>query len=149
MAAVIIHWCIAYGHKRSFIWYPNRDKPTPRQARPTTVWILYTAGLPWEFRVLLDDLVEGGEDGGDGIVRGAHVPLWVARWQLLNQVSHSVLACNIKVISVRIILPFWYTICPVSSDPFYIVTYYIKWVTTSWIHGITKGPSPIKPDIQP
>ena len=24
------------------------------------------------------------------------------------------------------------TICPRSSDPIYIVTYYIKWVTTSW-----------------
>ena len=28
------------------------------------------------------------------------------------------------------------TICPGSSDPFYIVTYYIKWVTTSWTHSI-------------
>ena len=24
------------------------------------------------------------------------------------------------------------TVCPRSSDKFYIVTYYIKWVTTSW-----------------
>ena len=24
------------------------------------------------------------------------------------------------------------TVCPRSSDPFYIVSYYIKWVTTSW-----------------
>ena len=24
------------------------------------------------------------------------------------------------------------TVCPESSDPFYVVTYYIKWVTTSW-----------------
>ena len=23
------------------------------------------------------------------------------------------------------------TVCPRNSDPFYIVTYYIKWVTTS------------------
>ena len=29
-----------------------------------------------------------------------------------------------------------HTICPGSSDPFYIVSYYIKWVTTSWTHGI-------------
>ena len=28
------------------------------------------------------------------------------------------------------------TVCPRSSDPFYIVTYYIKWVTTSWTHSI-------------
>ena len=27
--------------------------------------------------------------------------------------------------------------CPGSSDPFYVVTYYIKWVTTSWTYGIT------------
>ena len=28
-----------------------------------------------------------------------------------------------------------YTVCPRSSDPFYIVTYYIKWVTTSWTYS--------------
>ena len=28
------------------------------------------------------------------------------------------------------------TICPRSSDPSYIVTYHIKWVTTSWTHSI-------------
>ena len=28
-----------------------------------------------------------------------------------------------------------YTICPGSSDQFYIVSYCIKWVTTSWTHG--------------
>ena len=28
-----------------------------------------------------------------------------------------------------------YTVCPRSSDPFYIVTYYIKWVTTPWTHS--------------
>ena len=26
-------------------------------------------------------------------------------------------------------------IYPRSSDPFYIVSYYIKWVTTSWTHS--------------
>ena len=29
-----------------------------------------------------------------------------------------------------------YAICPRSSDPIYIVSYYIKWVTTSWTHSI-------------
>ena len=29
------------------------------------------------------------------------------------------------------------TVCPGRSDPFYIVTYYIKWVTTSWTYSIT------------
>ena len=28
------------------------------------------------------------------------------------------------------------TVCPRSSDPFYIIPYYIKWVTTSWTDGI-------------
>ena len=28
-----------------------------------------------------------------------------------------------------------YTVCPGSSDPFYIVSYYIKRVTTSWTHS--------------
>ena len=28
------------------------------------------------------------------------------------------------------------TVCPGSSDPFYILSYYIKWVTTSWTHSI-------------
>ena len=29
-----------------------------------------------------------------------------------------------------------YTVCPRSSDPFYEVTYYLKWVTISWTDGI-------------
>ena len=29
-----------------------------------------------------------------------------------------------------------YTECPGSSDPFYTVIYYIKWVTTSWTHSM-------------
>ena len=28
-----------------------------------------------------------------------------------------------------------YTICSRRSDPFYIVSYYIKWVTTSWTYS--------------
>ena len=32
------------------------------------------------------------------------------------------------------------TVCPRISDPFYIVTYYIKWLTTSWTHrNMTAG----------
>ena len=27
------------------------------------------------------------------------------------------------------------TVCPRSCDPFYIVSYYIKWVTASWIYS--------------
>jgi len=29
----------------------------------------------------------------------------------------------------------YHTICPRSNDPFFIVTYYIKWATTSWTHS--------------
>ena len=29
----------------------------------------------------------------------------------------------------------FYTICPGSSDPIYIVTCYVKWVSTSWTHS--------------
>ena len=25
-----------------------------------------------------------------------------------------------------------HTVCPMSTDPFFVVNYYIKWVTTSW-----------------
>ena len=28
------------------------------------------------------------------------------------------------------------TLCPRTSDVFYVVTYNIKWVTTSWTHSI-------------
>ena len=29
----------------------------------------------------------------------------------------------------------WCTVCPGSIEPFYIVSYYIKWVTTSWTYS--------------
>ena len=29
----------------------------------------------------------------------------------------------------------YYTVCPEISDPFYTVSYYIKWVTTSWTYS--------------
>ena len=31
-----------------------------------------------------------------------------------------------------IVLIFGDTVCPRSSDPYYIVSYYSKWITTSW-----------------
>ena len=30
---------------------------------------------------------------------------------------------------------YFHTVCPRSSDPFYIVYYYINWVTTSWTYS--------------
>ena len=32
--------------------------------------------------------------------------------------------------------PGLYTVCPKSSDPFYMISYYIKWVTTSWTYSM-------------
>ena len=43
-------------------------------------------------------------------------------------------ACESKVMIL-------YTVCPGSSDPFYVVTYYIKWVTTSWTYSMQYHPS--------
>ena len=41
-------------------------------------------------------------------------------------------------------VPMIYTICPRSSDPFYIVTYYIKGVTTSWAYSIYLDPARVQ-----
>ena len=30
----------------------------------------------------------------------------------------------------------FHTVCPRSSDPFYIVTHYVNWVTTSWAYSM-------------
>ena len=34
-----------------------------------------------------------------------------------------------------------HTVCPGSSDPFCNVTYYMKWVTTSWTYSTKDGSS--------
>ena len=39
-----------------------------------------------------------------------------------------------KLVLVKTMVTF--TVCQRSSDPFYVVTYYIKWVTTSWTYSI-------------
>ena len=31
------------------------------------------------------------------------------------------------------------TVCPGSSYPFYVVTYYTEWVTTSWTYSTLTG----------
>ena len=48
----------------------------------------------------------------------------------LNENWHGALTSLVKYLLPR------YTVCPRSSDPFYIVSYYIKWVTTSWTDSI-------------
>ena len=45
------------------------------------------------------------------------------KWQKTN-------VLDIKLSSFRI-----HTVCPGSSDPFYIVTYNVNWVTTSWTYS--------------
>jgi len=35
--------------------------------------------------------------------------------------------------------PLLYTVCPKSSAPFYIVSYFMKWVTTSWTYSTLTG----------
>ena len=39
-------------------------------------------------------------------------------------------------------LAIYCTVCPGSSDPFYIVSYYLKWVTTSWTHSLSEKSLP-------
>ena len=51
--------------------------------------------------MFLDDLVEGGEDGRDGVVRGSHVALRVPARQLLHQVSHRVFPCKERKVLER------------------------------------------------
>ena len=43
----------------------------------------------------------------------------------------------IFLLLISIVLTIDGTICPGSSDLFYIVSYYINWVTTSWTHRIS------------
>ena len=61
--------------------------------------------------------MEGGKDGGGG----SAAPL-----DLATSVSTAQVAAYTRGV---------YTVCPRSSDPFYIVGYYIKWVTTSWTYS--------------
>ena len=46
----------------------------------------------------------------------------------------SVCGCQVPVYILSV-----HTVCPESSDPFYIVSYYIKQVTTSWTHSAYWG----------
>ena len=38
----------------------------------------------------------------------------------------------------KVVLHYTYTLCPRSSDAFYVVSYNIKWVTTFWTQIIFK-----------
>ena len=54
-----------------------------------------------------------------------HLAWWMEPRDCLSLKCRWLLFCNLVS----------YSVCPRSSDPFYIVTYYIKWVTTSWKDG--------------
>ena len=43
---------------------------------------------------------------------------------------------NIYIYILHIYISIVHTVCPRSSDPFYIVSCYIKWGTTSWTHSM-------------
>ena len=55
-----------------------------------------------------------------------------ARW---GKKVHSPVSNGYFMVLILIPLIQKVTIYPRSNDPFYIVTYYMKWVTTSWTDG--------------
>ena len=57
---------------------------------------------------------------------------------LTKKISTKYLKCSINILN---------TVCPRSSDPFYIVTYYINWVIINeiWVLEIVKGKCQIQP----
>ena len=46
---------------------------------------------------------------------------------ILHNIKYLVICYDNSFLNIDI-----YTVCPKSSDPFYVVTYYKTWVTTSW-----------------
>ena len=40
---------------------------------------------------------------------------------------------------IKLVTMNYNTTCPGRSDPFYTVSYYIKWVTNSWTHSTILG----------
>ena len=68
--------------------------------------------------------------------------LWMYRNQLANQFVMKVKSPGYvkrRHLAGLIAREILYTVCPRSSDPFYILTYYIELDTTSWTDGIRKG----------
>ena len=50
-----------------------------------------------------------------------------------NDYTYTAMSCSKSVWLLSCHLT---TVCPGSSDPFYVVTYYIKLVNTSWTHSL-------------
>ena len=55
----------------------------------------------------------------------------------IHRLAKSLIIWFSFILKSRLILCIFaqYTVCPRSTDPFYIVTYYIEWVTTSWTYS--------------
>ena len=56
--------------------------------------------------------------------------------------QHSTVLSNSKMPSNAIEQQILYTVCPRSSYPFHIVSYYVKWGTTSWAYSTRNTISP-------
>ena len=54
----------------------------------------------------------------------------------MNNVENTFAQGGIPPLPPRLYATVYSTVCPRNSDQLYIVTYYIKWVTTSWTHSI-------------
>ena len=66
--------------------------------------------------------------GKDGKCRKVIHKDCISRKQLEKQAQNgSCIICTLYIYACNM--------CPRSSDPFYIVTYYMKWVTTSWTNS--------------
>ena len=66
--------------------------------------------------------------------------MMAGRWQGHVAVVNSLIAKGENVdAATNVSRPSDYcTVCPRTSCPFYVVTYYIKWVTTSWTHSMLR-----------
>ena len=73
---------------------------------------------------------------GNNAKQASYHDLWVSSLYLARDVSRRHSPSLSKLF--RTLQKYVITVCPRSSDPFYIVTYYIKWVTTSWTHSLDK-----------
>ena len=60
------------------------------------------------------------------------------RWYYMSKKSWPIVYAKLLFIMGNYFLDIQYilyTVCPRSNDPFYVETYYIKWVTTSWTYS--------------
>ena len=62
-------------------------------------------------------------------------------WLILNENKFIIALSSIRVFkrllwnTLNVLINLWHTVCPRSSYPFYVVSYYINGFTTSWTHS--------------